>query len=128
MSIFGPAQLINLSYQASTTNSTKAGVYVQHGWGFWTGTGAANNITKAVTFPLAYTTILGVIISSPGGKSAADPTAIGDFVTANGNEADILQALSQTTSGFTASITAQNATNLANGFRYGFVWVAFGIL
>lgn len=127
MGIYGPAQQIQTQVRANTTNTSYGNVYIQFGWGFVTGAGTGST-NKSETFPTAYSTILWVQISPLAAKSASDPTGITDMTVAYNGDAVTTSAASITTSGFTSTVTAENGRILGSGTRYGYSWMAIGLL
>lgn len=133
MSIFAIPGPLVLNTQTdnsnSITNTTRAGVLIQMGWGQVAGDGTTANITDAVTFQTAYTTILGVSISFLGLKSspaATDITGLNlDWTTAS--TGFNINAGSITTSGFNAVLHRSSGTFATTTF-YGYSWIAWGIV
>lgn len=115
--------------KAISTSTTNSNVMIQSGWDFIQGNGSAP-ISKAITFPTAYTsTPFMVIINSIGEKTSSDPTALSDFSTVVGGDASVFssQANGWATTGFTAYISAVSGQSLSATNRYGFTWIAFGV-
>lgn len=117
------------SYQTDNSNSisstTGSSLKVQRGWGQAAGGGTSNQ-SEAVTFPEAFTTILGVSISymgqTSGSSAATDITGITNFTAAPVTT----QAYAITTSGFTAAMYL--ATGSFSGTRYyAYSWQAWGL-
>jgi hypothetical protein len=117
---------LSMRAQAITTNSTQTGITIQGGWNFVQGNGTSN-MSKAITFPATFTTILVPPLITPlnGKNSAGDPTALSDFAT-NWGVAQNWTTVSLTTSGFTA-FNFMAATLTANQYS-GFTWITIGII
>lgn len=112
-----------IRYQASTTNSNQNGVWFQGGWCFIAGDGTTT-ASKTVTFPTAFTTILGVVTSPLGYKDSSDPTAITDFL-----DYGILSSmgLQVSTTNFVARFITVEGSTVAASRRIGISWLAWGI-
>lgn len=121
-----PAQSngITVQHQAVTTNSSQS-IKMQTGWGFITTPGGTGVITGSITFPTAFTTLLGVVITDIGYKASADPSSILDFQTGGGSE--VITAKSLATTGFTAVINTSGGGNFGASERHGYSWIAWGI-
>jgi hypothetical protein len=113
--------------QAITANTNgQTGLTMQGGWGFVTGNGS-NTMTKAITFPTAFTTlVVPPLLTGLGGKNSAGvPTSLSQFVTDYGVAQDWI-VNSPTVNGFTA-YNFLAATLNSNQYS-GFSWLAIGII
>jgi len=117
-----PENFIRGRRQDNTTNTAPIGMKVQMGWGWKLGA-AANFMSEAVTFPVAFTDTPIVILSSAGVKSGSDPASLAELTGASG---DIWYANSPSTTGFTANVTQKDSSNLSTTVRYGYSWIAIG--
>lgn len=108
--------------QNDTSNVAVSNQLIQTGWGWKLGTGASF-MYEAVTFPVPFDDVPIIVMSNPGTKSGADPTALGDFIATNG---DIVDYNSPTTNGFNALMATRDNSNQATTVRYGYSWVAIG--
>lgn len=122
-----PSQVFTqLKNQAIAANTTYAsGVTIQSGWSYFTGTGSSP-LTKAITYPTAFTTLLvPPIIGLLGGKNGGGvPTAFTDMNLDWGVSQSLI-AVSLTLSGFTAY---NYISTLSSGTYNGFSWMAIGII
>lgn len=117
----------NKSTQTDNSNSianTTSSLNMQFGWGQMLGSGAAKT-TETVTFPSAFTTVLGVQISMLGFKATPAATDITGLV---GDYGTIYQvyATTITTSNFKAEIDITSGT-MSNTVYFGYAWIAWGI-
>ena len=126
-----PGVKLQLRTQTDNANSiasaTTAGVFVQYGWGQSVGNNTAS-FADSVTFPTAFTTVLGVTISLGAAKStpgaAANITGMDvEFVGASGLQP---QWSDVTTSGFTANLGRVSGA-FSDGVFYGYSWIAWGV-
>lgn len=113
-------------YQNLTTNTTQTGLTIQHGFSFINNDGTAASL-KAITFPVAFTTIYNVFVTLQGSKAGSDPTDITDLVVGNISDgrSTIVGASSVSTTGFTATISDSASPS---GTRSGFSWMAIGVV
>ena len=125
-----PGVKLQLRTQTDNSNSiasaTTAGVFVQYGWGQIVGNDTSG-LSETVTFPTAFTTVLGVSISFGGvktGSSAATITAL-DISLAGASGPHAVWS-SVTTSGFTANL-ARVAGSFSSSNFHGYSWVAWGV-
>lgn len=123
--------LENVNYQTDNSNTiasnTNQKVKLQMGWNQAVGTGASA-FTVAVTFPTAFTTVLGVVTSLNAVKSTTAASGLTD-TSANyhtGSEVFGISAGTVTASGFTANL-ARTAGSYAGTTYYLFSWIAWGI-
>lgn len=130
MSVFSPtAQFLIGQYKNHTTTTTYSNIVMQTGFEYLqTGAGGQTNLSGTVTFPTAYTTLLGVIPNVTGAKnSATPPTGITDN-TASFSAGDVLgSADSVTNSTFLLHIRLISGTFGANQ-SWNASWIAWGIL
>ena len=73
------------NYQTIASNSEQSNVLIQSGWTFVSFAGASYAETIAITFPIEFTSILGVEAFFIGGKTDGDPTVITDGVLGTAN-------------------------------------------
>lgn len=121
-----PAQSTGFSvqHQAITTNTTQT-IKMQTGWGFLLTPGGTGILSGTVTFPTAFTTLLGVVVTNIGYKVSSDPATILDFQTGGGSEVTTARALAL--SGFTVATNTSGGGNFGSGERHGYSWIAWGI-
>lgn len=120
--------IANGRYQTDNSDSissvTGAVLIRQNGWGQKNGDGTTS-MTEAVSFPEAFTTILGVACSPLGVKAASAMSSITDASTTDGTHHSIAP-ISITTSGFTANLR-KGGTTFTSGTRYAYSWTAWGL-
>mgnify|MGYP006921408599 CR=1 FL=1 len=122
------SKLINR--QDNTTDSVVSNQLIQFGWGWKLGDGANRLMSESVTFPVAYDVAPIVLISSIGGKSGSDPSAITDSaITTTGVYNATCGDITTTT--FSAvisrvSVDGNDPGVLSNTFRYCYSWIAIG--
>lgn len=128
-----PAKTAIYNYQTDNSNtiaSTDNGaIKIQAGWSQAVGNNTTN-FTIPVTFPQAFTTVLGVVVSLNAVKPATAATSITDL---NGNyhtsaESFGVSAGSVLNSGFTAYLQRSGPGMFFNTTYYGFSWIAWGIV
>ena len=112
----------------SISSATTAAVFMQYGWGQAAGNDTTS-FTTAVTFPTAFTTVMGVIVSpgaaSGGGSTAA--TSITNLTTEFANTQGLNAQWSDvTTTGFNVTL-GRTATNFGSTAWYSFSWIAWGV-
>lgn len=112
-------------FQQVTTNSQPTGLTIQHGFSFIQSDGTAA-VTKAITFPTAYTTIYNVFTSILGQK-ASDPTSITDLsgIGISDTATVIVGASGVSITGFTAVLRDSAAPAST---RNAFNWLAIGVV
>ena len=107
-----------------TTNATTPAIRFQVGTGYVSGD-ATESSTTSVTFPTAFTTPLGVVISNNGELADANPTSITDGTSGMSDTVTtVVVARSVTTTGFVA---VAKRTAASNGKRQIFSWIAWGV-
>src|SRR3990172_10648270 len=114
-------KISQLRYQDLTSDSTKEGIFIQSGWSFIEDDGTVAS-SKAITFPTAFTTVLGVFVSGNGQKaSGADPTVITEGTQVNlSDSVDLMIATyGLTTSGFNV---VDKRVAASSGAHYIFSW------
>lgn len=127
-----PSKLALVNYQTDDANTiasvTNGAIKFQAGWGQLPGTGAAT-LTNGVTFPEAFTTILGISLSFVGAKNTTAMTDITDVAVsyaASGVGYTISTAnLSETSVTVTMS---RDAGTFSSSIYWGYSWMAWGIL
>lgn len=124
----GTSKLVKLAVlrQDDTADTYANNQIILTGWGFVTGTGAADGHSEAVSFGETFAAAPIVIVSGPGTLQGSDPTAISDL-TGNGRRYTHT-AEDITTTGFTAWVTDIELANVTNGLRVGYSWIAIGTL
>jgi hypothetical protein len=116
----------------SIASATGTAIIVQAGWGQMTGAGA-NTMNETVTFPAAFTTILGVVCTPIGAKAVSNAATITELVSAAGGPQDWgTLAYSFSTTGFSVEMNrhVQSGganTNFTSGTRYAYSWFAWGL-
>lgn len=110
--------------QAIAANTTQTGAIIQSGFNF-VDANATPTTTKAITFPAAFTTLIGLEMGVIGVRTSSDPVAITDFNVAIGGEQVTVSSGAMSNTGFTAQLT--KTTNFSAGTRYGFWWRATGV-
>lgn len=127
-----PAKSALFDYQTDNSNSiasvNNADIKVQVGWGQILGTNAGT-LTGAVTFPEAYTTVLGVAVSFVGTKNTTAASSVTDTngSFAAGTTMFTADSYPITTTGFTANL-ARSTGSFGNTTYYCFSWIAWGII
>ena len=110
--------------KAANTASAPTDLTVQYGWDYIVGSGL-NELVKAITFPVAYSTPPVVILVPLAAAPVANgtPTDTNSFIThfsaIKGTQSDDI-----TTSGFKARCIAD--ASFSNTFNFGFSWIAIG--
>jgi hypothetical protein len=115
------------SYQTDNNNAisnvNSTALKIQYGWGQMLGPGTST-MSELVTFPVAFTTILGISVSwigfKSGGTVATDITQFGSAI-GGGN---LIQSQSPTVAGFTMSATSTGTFGAA---YHGYSWLAWGL-
>ncbi len=126
MGIYAP-YLGNYQTDNSNTIASVSGVpiKVQFGWGQVQGNNSLS-VNDAVTFPVAFTTVLGVNVSAIGAKVTTSATSITDLTAQYGVGQIDAVAEVVTTTGFNCNL--QRAVSaLASTVFYGYSWIAWGI-
>ena len=113
-------------YQANTTNSDQSGITPQFGWGFILGDNT-NIIEETLTFPTAFSTILSVHVSLLGVKSGSDPANIGELTIELDASGFMIAGSDITTSGCLVTMS-RTASTFGSTARWGYSWVAYGIV
>lgn len=110
--------------RSNSGSTTYQNVHIQSGWGYVAGDGTAH-ISKAVTFPVAFSSSAVRVIISFIGYGGPTPTSEAYF----GNWATgiICQSNSVSTTGFTAEVQGLVA-GMTVGLSFGFSWIAIGPL
>ena len=110
------------------SNTSGKNVTIQAGWAANTGS-AASSMSIPVTFPTAFTTILGVVTQLNAVKATTAPSTIKDLNANYNTTAETFSVSAGTISetGFTANL-ARNSATFSAGTYYGFSWLAWGIL
>jgi hypothetical protein len=106
----------------SISNATTAGVFVQYGWGQVQGNNTTT-VSDTVTFPTAFTTVLGMTVSHLAAKvgTATSITDLGVATSAN----SVASVGVITTTG--ATVILSRGANYGNTAYYGYSWIAWGI-
>ena len=106
----------------SITNTTQAGVITQYGWGQIVGNGTTE-LTDTVTFPTAFTTILGFMVTQIGAKGGV-ASSITDLSSAAG-AGSIARVGGITNSSVPVYLNRTSA--YAGTAYYGYTWIAWGV-
>ena len=113
--------------QDNTTNTYSKDQVILTGWGWITSDGSDEYVEETVSFGVTFSTPPIVILGNPGRNDDTDPSDISDL-TDNGRQGHV-SAHSISTTGFTVWIqNVDIGTNLNNGNRYGYRWIAIGTL
>lgn len=120
-----------IPYQTRDSNSvastTGTAIKIEAGWSQVIGNGTATT-SQSITFPTAFSTLLGVM-AVPFGVTGADSTpatSITDFESSFTANAASVSASSASTTGFTATLTVSSGS-LNNTRYYGYSWIAWGL-
>ena len=114
---------VPLRVQLDTTNSIQNSK-IQTGWTQILGNGTTS-ITKTVSFPASFTTVLSTVCSPLGYKSGGTAaTAIGDFNTALAGNQAVISITGITTTQFTLTVTT--VSGIFGSAYHGFSWIAMG--
>ena len=117
--------LSQLAQKGDTTNSTGTDLTLQMGWGYIQGNGSDTQITKAVTFPQAFSAAPYVFPCMLGEYSnAAAPTAVSNFNLTHSSVIARFYVIDITTTGFNISYRFDAAW--AATIWKGFTWLAIG--
>lgn len=123
----GLTKLHNQRTQVLTSNATTDDVVLQ--WGFSFIQGAGNNSSnKAITFPTAFSSVIGVYIGEMGYTDGSNPTNVTSPTLADGGNIAVIFARSVTTTGFDAYYTLDSSATLASNLRKCFSWFALGTI
>lgn len=120
----------NMHYQTDNNNSIvstqDAKIQLQAGWAQATGSGASS-MSIPVTFPQAFTTVLGVIVQLNAVKATTAASTIKDLNANYNTTAEVFSASAGTIleTGFTANLARSTSTYSAGTF-YGLSWFAWG--
>ena len=106
----------------STANSTTEDVLIQYGWQQSNGSGTTQ-MSIAVTFPTAYTSVPIIMMTCNGAKGGSAATSQTDLTAPQ--SVVITNVQSPSTTGFTGSMS--RTTNFGASDYYSFAWVAIGI-
>lgn len=122
-----PYQTDNANSIGNTTSSTN--VILRAGWGQVVGAGT-DTITDAVTFPTAFTTVLGVVVTLNTSKATTAMSSITDNSTSTAfsgsSTSYIVSADKISNTGFNAVLHRDSGTFGATVY-YGYSWLAWGI-
>jgi hypothetical protein len=113
-----------VSAQAQATNTIEDNVLMQTGWGFMTTPGGTGSVSRTVTFPVAYTKLLGLVCTQLGQKVTTDPAVIPDLTTNFG--VAMAGAVTPSLTGFIATITLPTGSYGINE-RWAYSWIALGV-
>jgi hypothetical protein len=116
----------DLPYQTITANSSQDNILKQSGWRYVsTGGGGTSLLTLAMSYPVVFTTLLGISVTVIGMNASSDPVSILDFTSATNG--DVFGSASvPTASGFTANLKLNSGTFAASQ-RWGIAWQAWGV-
>lgn len=121
----GASKLVKVAVlrQDNTTNTYTNSSVILTGWGYGTGNATASWVQETVTFGITFTQVPIVVGSSAGYRDATDPTLLSDL--AHWDEL-VYNGGGITTTTFVASIAKRGGTNVENGRRVGYTWIAIG--
>jgi len=112
------------SQSVSLNTVNQPNVIIQCGWGFIIGDGVNYSFDQVITFPVAFTTLLGITATIIGYRSGANPTTINDFsVTGVFSASAEASSVSQS---HMHIINVEGAV-LGSTVRIGYSWIAIGI-
>lgn len=127
-----PGVKLQLRTQTDNSNTiasaTTAGVFVQYGWGQIIGNDTTS-VTETITFPTAYTTVLGVMVSAGGasGSAPSPATSITDSTTEYGTTGALsIQWTDASTTGFRVTL-GRTGANFSSASYYAYSWIAWGV-
>jgi len=127
-----PAKSALFNYQTDNSNSiasvSNGDIKIQAGWAQAVGNNT-QSFSTGVTFPTAFTTVLGVVIQLNSVKATTAASSIGDLNAPynTGGTTFAVSAGDITTSGFNAYL-GRNASTFSSSTYYGFSWIAWGIM
>jgi hypothetical protein len=129
---FGVGTVNPANTQTDNSNSISSvannAIKLQMGWAQETGNNTSS-FTAAVSFPVAFTTVLGVVCQLNNVKGGGAASSITDL-DADYNTSGIVFAISSgdvTNSGFTANLSRSSGSYSSSTY-YGFSWIAWGIV
>jgi hypothetical protein len=113
--------------QADTTNSTVSGMTVQFGWGYRVGDGSTIQLSKTVTFPVAFASAPIVLITPLGYKSGSPaPTSISQFTSAGPSTNPFYVQTSNISASSFSAVLGRSGTTWSTTDYAGFSWIAIG--
>lgn len=112
-------------HQADTTDSAPTGLTAQFGWGFIQGS-AADEVTKTVTFPTAFSTVPLMVLVSSNGLINSLPNSLDDFTSETGSGPISATASDIVAASFLVQIARSDTVATGAGNYYGFSWMAIG--
>lgn len=122
---------VELRTQTDNSNSiasaTTSGIRFQTGWGQLIGTGATT-LNDTVTFPTAFSAILGAVVTHAGAKTTgSSATAITDASLGGygGGQGLGIEAVALSTTTMLVSLTRANGTFSAANW-HAYTWIAWG--
>lgn len=119
--------LLQLRTKEVSTANTRSSLKFEVGMDFIEGDGTSR-ISKAITFPTAFSTaVVAILFGNNGVNLAADPTTIADgTATWGANTVVHFSSEDVTVSGFTAWVHRSDSTVMAAGNRFLFSYLAIG--
>jgi hypothetical protein len=116
-----PVSTLNFNQNAAGTTSVVIGARIEAGW-YFVSTGANASVNQAVTFKTAFTNNP-IVICTFGGDAVSN----GGYGAGGANIKNAFaEAISISTSGFTARICSQDGSSWTNGDYIWFQWIAIG--
>jgi hypothetical protein len=128
-----PDKLALFNYQTDNNNSitsvTNGDIKIQAGWGQKVGDNVTGNIADTVTFPTAYTTLLGISISFMSTKATTAMSNVTDQASAGygGTTGFTASTGSPATTGFIAVLNRHTGAFSSTTY-YAYSWIAWGII
>ena len=123
-----PAKISGRHYQLDNSGSkssvTDANIIYQSGWDQAQGDNTAQ-LDFTITFPEAFTTVLGVIAAPLGTKSSSAAANIGEF-TAGSLSGTTCISSNITTTGFDIDMNRESG-NFSSATYYACSWIAWGV-
>lgn len=116
---------LGIRQQSNTTNSVVS-VKEQRGWGFINTPGGSNYVSETVTFPVAFTTLHGLVVSSLGQLNGSDPGSI-PALTSDFNQAVAGSSIPTLTT-FKVGIATNGGGNFGANERWAYSWIAWGVI
>ena len=102
-------------------------LYMQTGWDYGNSVGGQNTINKPITFPVPYTKLVSLVIT-PLGTAAANATVNSPSDLSSSYSGGYVGFGVPTNTGFTAKLSLISGNYGGTNERWGFSWVAFGVL
>ncbi len=120
----GYVELNSLLYSNNEALVEKDNVLIQTGWAYIRFDGGSSEATEAISYPVAVTTPLGVVLTMNGVKNGSNPSDVSDLDNTNLNI--YAQTRNIGTSTFVAQLRNDQGDDPAASGRYVFSWIAWG--